>query len=67
MNFVVARNPDPDSRLPYLVCLPIDGGLILKVRDTWPRTSRIFCARVDDGWPPRSGFRVGHGRESVTA
>ena len=51
MNFVVARNPDPDSRLPYLLRLPIDGGLILKVRDTWPRTSRVFCARVDDGWP----------------
>jgi hypothetical protein len=52
VNFVVARNPDPDSRLPYLVRLPIDGGLILKVRETWPRTSRVFCARVDDGWPP---------------
>jgi hypothetical protein len=52
VNFVVARNPDPDSRLPYLVRLPIDGGLILKVRDTWPRTSRVICARVDDGWPP---------------
>jgi ERCC4 domain-containing protein len=51
MNFVVARNPDPDSRLPYLVRLPIDGGLILKVRDTWPRTSRVFCARVQGGWP----------------
>ena len=54
MNFVVARNPDPDSRLPYLVRLPIDGGLILKVRDTWPRTSRVFCARVDNGWPPEA-------------
>ncbi len=54
MNFVVARNPDPDSRLPYLLRLPIDGGLILKVRDTWPRTSRVFCARVDDGWPPEA-------------
>jgi hypothetical protein len=52
VNFVIARNPDPDSRLPYLVRLPIDGGLILKVRDTWPRTSRVFCARVEDGWPP---------------
>jgi hypothetical protein len=52
VNFVVARNPDPDSRLPYLVRLPIDSGLILKVRDTWPRTSRVFCARVEDGWPP---------------
>jgi len=28
------------------------GGLILKVRDSWPRTSRVFCARVEDGWPP---------------
>jgi hypothetical protein len=54
VNFVVARNPDPDSRLPYLVRLPIDGGLILKVRDTWPRTSRVFCARVEDGWPPEA-------------
>lgn len=52
MRFVVARNPDPASRLPYLVRLPIDGGLILKVRDTWPRTSRVFCARLDGGWPP---------------
>jgi len=52
VNFVVAHNPDPDSRLPYLVRLPIDGGLTLKVRDTWPRTSRVFCARVEDGWPP---------------
>jgi hypothetical protein len=51
VNFVVARNPDPDSRLPYLVRLPIDGGLILKVRDTWPKTSRVFCARVEGGWP----------------
>jgi hypothetical protein len=50
VNVLVARNPDPDSQLPYLVRLPIDGGLILKVRDTWPRTSRVFCARVDDEW-----------------
>jgi hypothetical protein len=54
MDFVVARNPDPDSRLPYLVRLPLEGGLILKVRDTWPRTSRVFCARVDGGWPSGS-------------
>lgn len=51
MSFLVARNPDPGSRLPYLVRLPIEGGLILKVRDTWPRTSRVFCARLDGGWP----------------
>jgi len=43
--FRVARNPDPDSRLPYLLWLPIDGGIILKARDTWPRASRVFCAQ----------------------
>ena len=26
---VIARNPDPDSKLPYLLRLPIDGGLVL--------------------------------------
>lgn len=51
VKFVIAKNPDPDSRLPYLIRLPIDGGLVLKVRDTWPRTSRVFCARVDGAWP----------------
>ena len=50
-SFLVARNPDPDSRLPYLVRLPLGAGLVLKVRDTWPRTSRVFCARLDEGWP----------------
>jgi hypothetical protein len=39
--FLVARNPDAESSLPYLVRLPIDGGLILKVRDTWPTTARV--------------------------
>ena len=50
MRFLIARDPDPDSTLPYLVRLPIDGGLILKVRDTWPRTARVFCARAE-AWP----------------
>ena len=49
--FLIARNPDPDSRLPYLVRLPIGDGLVLKVRDTWPRTARVYCARADR-WPP---------------
>ena len=49
--FLIAINPDPDSSLPYLLKLPIGDGLVLKVRDTWPRTARVFCARAD-GWPP---------------
>jgi len=32
--FRVTRNPDPQSRLPYLVWLPIERGLVLKARET---------------------------------
>ena len=49
--FLVARNPEPDSTLPYLLFVPLGAGLVLKARDTWPRTSRVYCHRVDAGWP----------------
>lgn len=50
-DFVVARNPDPDSTLPYLVRLPLGSrGVVLKARDTWPRTSKIYCHRAVE-WP----------------
>jgi hypothetical protein len=49
--FVVARNPDADSTLPYLLRLPLAGRhLILKSRDTWPRTAKIYCHRTET-WP----------------
>ncbi|HEY0398989.1 MAG TPA: ERCC4 domain-containing protein [Acidimicrobiia bacterium] len=49
--FVVARNPDPESTLPYLLQLPVSGRqLILKSRETWPRTNKIYCHRAED-WP----------------
>jgi len=48
--FVVARNPEPDSSLPYLLRLPIDGGLVLKAREPWPATSRVYCHPAE-GWP----------------
>jgi hypothetical protein len=38
--FRVARNPDLGSKLPYLVWLPIEGGVVLKARDAWPRATR---------------------------
>jgi hypothetical protein len=46
----LARNPDPDSRLPYLLRLPLPDAPILKAHDTWPRTARVFCHRAD-AWP----------------
>lgn len=48
---LVARNPDPDSTLPYLIRVPLGpDGLVLKTRETWPRTSKVYCHRAD-GWP----------------
>src|SRR5919108_2000051 len=50
-SFVVARNPDPDSSLPYLVRLPLDDGIELKARARWPVTARVYCHPLDEGWP----------------
>src|SRR5437899_12159100 len=48
--FRVARNPDAESRLPYLIRLPIEGGLVLKARETWPRATRVFCSQDVASW-----------------
>jgi hypothetical protein len=49
--FLVARNPDPASKLPYLVLLPLGDGLVLKTRDAWPTTVRVYCHRAEGAWP----------------
>ena len=49
--FLVARNPDADSALPYLIRLPLGpNGVVLKARDTWPRLSKVFC-HAAASWP----------------
>ncbi len=49
--FVVARNPDAGSSLPFLVRLPVAGGdLILKTREAWPQSTKVYCHRAN-GWP----------------
>jgi hypothetical protein len=49
--FEVAANPDPESSLPFLIRLPLpDGELVLKARDSWPRTAKVYCHRAA-GWP----------------
>ena len=49
--FLIARNPEPGSTLPYLIRLPLGAdGLVLKARETWPRTSKVYCHRTTD-WP----------------
>lgn len=50
-DFVIARNPDADSTLPYLLRIPLGPrGVVLKAREMWPRTSKVYCHRAD-GWP----------------
>lgn len=52
MDLLIARNPDPDSKLPYLLHLPIGGGLVFRTKDTWPRTSALYCHPVPvTEWP----------------
>lgn len=48
---LIARNPDPDSSLPYLVRIPLGDGIVLRTRETWPRTSKVYCHRHDEPWP----------------
>jgi len=51
MDFVIARNPDTASSLPFLVRLPLGpNGVALKVRDVWPRMTKLYCHRADE-WP----------------
>ena len=60
--FEITANPDPDSTLPWLLRLPLGpDGLVLKARDTWPRTAKIYCHRAEPtAWPtdPASVERV---------
>lgn len=49
-DFVIAHNPEEDSSLPYVVRIPLGGdGLVLKTKDVWPRTAKLYCHRTD--WP----------------
>jgi len=50
-DFVIARNPDGESQLPYLLRLPLSPhGMVVKARATWPRTAAVYC-HAADGWP----------------
>lgn len=50
-SFVVAVNPDPDSKLPYLLRVPLGAGeRLYKARDRWPRTAAVYCHPIEE-WP----------------
>ena len=49
--FVIAKNPDESSRLPYLVRLPLqDGDLVLATRGRFPADRDLFCYQLQE-WP----------------
>lgn len=50
-DFLIARNPEEDSTLPYLVRVPLGRqGVVLKAREMWPRTAKVYCHPAA-GWP----------------
>ena len=55
VELLIARNPDPDSTLPYLLRVPIGAdGLLFRTKGTWPRTSALYCHPVAlSEWPER--------------
>ncbi|MCF8608805.1 hypothetical protein L5G28_01325 [Gordonia sp. HY285] len=50
-DFLIARNPEIGSTLPYLLRIPLGPrGIVLKAKDTWPGASKVYCHRAE-GWP----------------
>ena len=47
---LIARNPDPASSLPFLVLIPLGEGIVLRTKETWPRTTKVYCYRHDEPW-----------------
>jgi ERCC4 domain-containing protein len=49
---LIASNPDPESTLPYLLRLPLNGGMVFRTSGTWPRAKALYCYPVGvDEWP----------------
>jgi hypothetical protein len=52
VELLLARNPDPDSRLPYLLRVPLGVGMVFASSDTWPRAKALYCHPLPvEAWP----------------
>jgi hypothetical protein len=52
VELLIAANPNPESRLPYLIRLPLGAGLVFSTSGTWPRTKALYCHPLDlEQWP----------------
>jgi ERCC4 domain/Lsr2 len=62
VELVIARNPDSESRLPYLLRVPLGTGLVFRTSGTWPRTKALYCYPLgSEDWPAEAEIveRVG--------
>ena len=52
--FLIARNPNTDSSLPYLLSLPVKGekAVLLATSAPWPSDKDLYCHPVSE-WPDR--------------
>ena len=49
---LIAHYPDSDSRLAYLMRIPLGDGIVLRTSGTWPRTKALYCYPVPAAeWP----------------
>jgi hypothetical protein len=52
VELLIIRNPEPDSRLPYLIRLPLPEPIVLRTAGTWPRAKALYCFPVPaQDWP----------------
>lgn len=65
-DLLVARNPEPDSTLPYLVRIPLGpGGVVVKTKEPWPRAAKVYCHRAEE-WPDDADVLERHPVRSCT-
>lgn len=52
VELLIAVNPNPESRLRYLLRLPLGGGQVFATSDVWPRTKALYCHPLPaQDWP----------------
>ena len=65
-DLLVARNPDPDSSLPWLVRIPLGpAGVVVKAREPWPRAAKVYCHRAEE-WPAEAEIVERHAVRSCS-
>lgn len=52
VELLIAANPNPESRLRYLLRLPLGSGQVFATSDVWPRTKALYCHPLPaHDWP----------------